>query len=171
MPLMRYLFPILLTLTLTAPLSASDDVEQRNLFRIERSKNANVVQYDARVGRDQRFARKDPVVAYWLRLAEDGRVQKLSWLQRAFAYGFDAKVNEQRDQVTLHLKALTGRPVKVRCGPADCRATTLIDGAPAYLSRIFVHSRGKGLGTEVDFIELYGEDVNGGGERYERIEP
>jgi hypothetical protein len=161
----------LLTLMLAAPVLASDTTEQRSLFRIERSKNANVVQYDARVGPDGRFARKDPIVVYWLRLAEDGRMQELSWLQRTFAYGFKAELNEQRDRVTLRMKAPIGRPVHVRCGPADCRATTEIDGAPAYLRRIFVHSRGKGAGTEIDLLELFGEDVNGGGERYERIEP
>jgi len=168
---MKHICQVLLSLALATPAFASDAIEQRALFRIERSKNANVVQYDARVGPDGRFLRKNPVVVYWLRLAEDGRVQKLSWVQRAFAYGFEAELNEKRDQATMHMKAPIGRPVNVRCDPADCRATTQIDGSPAYLNRIFIHSLGKGLDTEVDFLELYGEDVNGGGERYERIEP
>ena len=168
---MKYLLLALLSLKLAAPVMAAETIEQRSLFRIERSKNANVVRYDARVGPDGRFAGADPVVAYWLRLAEDGRVQELSWPQRTFAYGFKAELNKQRNLVTLRMKAPIGRPVNVRCDYTDCRATTKIDGAQAYLQRIFVHSRGKGLGTQVDLIELFGEDVNGGGERYERIEP
>jgi hypothetical protein len=168
---MKHLLLALLTLKLAAPVMAAETIEQHSLFRIERSKNANVVQYDARVGPDGRFAQKDPIVVYWLRLAEDGREQQLSWLQRTFAYGFKAEMNEQRDQATLRMQAPIGRPVNVRCGPSDCRVTTVIDGEQAYLHRIFVNSHGKGLGTQVDFIELFGEDVNGGGERYERIEP
>jgi len=168
---MKTLYPVLLTLVLTAPAVAADGVEQRSLFRIERSKNANVVQYDAQVGPDGRFVRKDPVVAYWLRLAEDGRVQKLSWLQRNFAYGFKAELNANADRLILRMKAPVGRPVSVRCDAEACRAKVVIDGEPAYIRRIFVKSHGRGLGTRVDFIELYGEDVDGSGERYERIEP
>lgn len=167
---MNYLLAVLLTLAQVAPPIADEAIEQRNLFRIEKSKNANVVQYDARVGPDGRLVPDQPVVVYWLRLAEDGRVKPLSWLQRTFAYGFDVELNRERDQATLSMNARIGRPVTVRCGPADCRATTEIDGASAYLNRVFVHAVGKGIGTRVVYTELFGEDVNGGGERYERID-
>jgi hypothetical protein len=166
-PLKTAIFALVIS-PLTLP---ANEAAQEQLFRIERSKNANIVQYDARLGPDGKLARKDPIVAYWVRLAEDGRQEELSWLQKTFAYGFDAELSTDRTQLTLNLKADIGRPLLVRCTDFKCRTTAKIDGAPTYLRKIFVHSSGKGLATSVEFIELFGEDVNGGGERYERLIP
>jgi hypothetical protein len=161
----------LLLLILFTPSALTAEIQQHPLFKIERSKNANIVQYDARVAPDGKLDRQQPVVAYWLRLAEEGQVQELSWTQKTFAYGFSTEWNDDRTGVRLELKAAIGRPIQVRCSPSDCRATSTIDGAPAYLRKIFVQSTGKGTSTRVDFFELFGDDVNGGGERYERIVP
>ena len=43
----------------------------QSLFVIERSKNANVVQYDARLTADGVLDPKEPVKVYWILLAED----------------------------------------------------------------------------------------------------
>ena len=45
----------------------------RPLFIIERSKNANVVHYDARLTPEGKFDPDQPVVAYWILLAEKGQ--------------------------------------------------------------------------------------------------
>src|ERR1700704_665677 len=58
------------------------------LFVIERSVNSNVVHYDARIGADGKLDPMQPVVAYWIMGAEDGRRQELNLLERTRAYGF-----------------------------------------------------------------------------------
>src|ERR1700679_1654897 len=58
------------------------------LFTIEKSSNANRVQYEARVGADGHIDSHQPVVAYWIMAAEDGRRQDLNLLEKAKAYGF-----------------------------------------------------------------------------------
>ncbi len=40
------------------------------LFKIERNTNANIIQYDAQIGTDGKLLKKEPVVAYWIRLAD-----------------------------------------------------------------------------------------------------
>src|SRR5689334_9122752 len=40
------------------------------LFVIERSKNANVIHYDAHVAKDGSLVASEPVVAYWIMKAE-----------------------------------------------------------------------------------------------------
>jgi len=50
----------------------ADDRAHDALFRIERNKNANIVQYDARVAEDGKLDSKQPVVGYWIRLADKG---------------------------------------------------------------------------------------------------
>ena len=64
------------------------ELDRQGLFRIERSKNANIIQYDAQVRPDGKLDKKNPVVGYWIRLAEQGQEQELTWLQNKFAFGF-----------------------------------------------------------------------------------
>src|SRR5450631_573292 len=63
-------------------------VRSVTLFTIEKSSNANRVQYDARLTPEGHFDTRQPIVAYWIMAAEDGRRQELNVLERAKAYGF-----------------------------------------------------------------------------------
>ena len=51
-----------LIVALLAHPTFADEAQQRALFTIERSKNANVVQYDVRVKESGKLAKKRPVV-------------------------------------------------------------------------------------------------------------
>src|SRR4030043_353480 len=73
------------------PETAVQKKPQPSLFIIERSKNANVVHYDARLTADGKLDPKEPVIAYWILLAEDGRRKGLSWIEKKMAYGFTIK--------------------------------------------------------------------------------
>ena len=42
----------------------ADQWERQSLFRIERSKNANILQYDAQIGPDGKLNKKEPVIVY-----------------------------------------------------------------------------------------------------------
>lgn len=147
------------------------DSNQQALFRIERNTNANIIQYDAQIGTDGKLLKKEPIVAYWVRLAEQGQVQKLSWIQRTFAYGFDTKYDRGKDSVELDMKADIGRPITVRREGDVYRATARINGAVSYIEKIFIHATGKGMSTTVDYIELHGEDAATGDMRYEKFKP
>src|SRR5712691_7603522 len=61
------------------------------LFVIERNVNTNVVHYDAKLGPDGKLDPQQPIVAYWIMGAEDGRRQELNLLERSRAYGFSAQ--------------------------------------------------------------------------------
>ena len=74
---------------LAAPAAAQ--IKTSPLFIIERSKNANVVHYDARLTADGNLDPKEPVIAYWVLLAKDGGREKLSWIEKKKAYGFTIK--------------------------------------------------------------------------------
>lgn len=141
------------------------------LFKIERSKNANIVQYDAQIGADGKLLKKEPVVAYWIRLADQGQVAELSWVQKTFAYGFSAKHDVKNDTVILDMKADFGRPLTVGRHGNEYRATAPIEGSDSYLEKIFIHATGKGMSTTVNYIELYGIDLKTGENRYEKFNP
>ena len=167
----RFLIASLICQSLMDAVSPAQSVADQPLFHIERSKNANVVQYDARVLPDGKLHGKEPVTVYWIRHAEQGQRRELSWVQRTFAYGLDARTADDGESARLELKANIGRDLTVQRDGQSFRAVADIGGEPAWLDRIFVDSEGKGLSTRVNYIELHGRAVDGGGERYEKFVP
>lgn len=149
----------------------ADPLVRQSLFRIERNTNANIVQYDAQVGQNGIFDSKKPVVAYWIRLAEQGQVKELSWIQSKFAYGFKATLDRETDSVTLDMAADIGRLIRIQRIGEAYQATTDIDGTPSRIVKIYIHATGKGLSTRVDFIELHGTDLAAGDETLEQFIP
>ena len=162
---------LILALTVAPLLTQAETPAQQHLFKIERSKNANIIQYDAQVGPDGKLVRKEPVVGYWIRLAEQGQVQELSWVQRTFAFGFDAKLDRNRERAELDMAADFGRPIIVIRNGDVYRATAPIDGSLSYLEKIFIQASGKGMSITVEYIELYGEDMETGEARYQKFFP
>jgi hypothetical protein len=151
--------------------AAAEEAQTAPLFRIERSKNANVVQYDVQLRPDGRLDPKEPVVAYWIRLAKDGQRKELSWVQHRFAYGFDTRHDRDTGVATLRMKAGLDREIRVVPGEEGYRAELLIDGRPAYVDRIFIQSIEGGVLPEVEYIDFWGTDVEPKEPRYERRGP
>lgn len=149
----------------------AEQPDRLSLFRVERSTNANIVQYDAQLGPDGKLDSKKPVIAYWVRMAEQGQVKELSWIQKKFAYGFKAKFEPGSDNVTLDMAADIRRLVRVQQINGEYQATTNIDGKPSRLVKIYIHATGKGISTKVDYIELHGTALDADDVTYERCTP
>jgi len=113
------------TLLCTPLLAQAEELTSHPLFHIERSKNANIVQYDAQVAVDGRLFEKEPIVGYWIRLV-------------------------------------------VRDGD-KFRATVTIDGAPSCFEKMYIDVTRDGLSLDVRYVELFGEDLNTGEARYEKL--
>lgn len=163
----------LLTFTLlcdVALLQADEPVRQP-LFKIERNTNTNIVQYDVQVGANGKLDSKTPVVAYWIRHAEQGQKEELSWIQRKFAYGFKSRFDRQSDTVSLEMAADIGRTIRVQKYKGSYRAMADIDGKPSRIEKIYIHASGKGMSTSVDFIELHGVNLDTKDKAYERLVP
>ncbi|MFZ5445276.1 MAG: DUF4833 domain-containing protein [Myxococcota bacterium] len=130
------------------------------LFRIERSTNANVVLYER--SSDERA----PVVANWLLLARNGGREPLTLFERAFAYGFE--LERRGSSFELKLKAFRERVIQLVDRAGCLVATSVIDGRAAVLRRIFVKASG-GLAPKVESVDLFGVDAETGEERSERL--
>jgi hypothetical protein len=151
--------------------SFSGDRETRHLFTIHRSKNANVVQYDAQLTPEGKLNPKEPIIAYWIMLAEDGREQQLLWVEKKLAYGFEAKFEAGGKFAIMDMVAPIGRKVKVYEKDGMYRAETLIDGRPAFVERIYIKSIEGGALPKVEYVELYGQDIETGDSCYEKLIP
>jgi hypothetical protein len=142
----------------------------QRLFRIERSKNANIVAYDVRLDRDGNPDPREPVEAYWV-LAADGARSALSAVQKRFAYGFKSRFVTP-EVVVLQMAADIGREITVERVGGAFRAIVDIAGHRAALDRIYVKSiERKLLLPSVEFVDLFGVDLDAGAERHERILP
>jgi hypothetical protein len=141
------------------------------LFVIARSKNANIVRYDARLADDGSLRSDDPIIAYWVLAAEDGRRQPLSWFERRVAYGYSVS-DRRKDGCTLRLSAFETRPLTVARDPSgQFRVRTVIARRPAILKRVFVVTDEGALIPSVRYLDLEGFDARTAKALVERVEP
>ena len=166
---------LLVALISTSPLfpswSFSGDREMRHLFTIQRSKNINIVQYDAQLTPAGKLDPEEPVIAYWVMLAEDGRKQQLMWIEKEMAYGFKATCEANGDFAILDMVADIRRTVKIYETGGRYRAETLIDGKSAFVEKIYIKSIEGGTLPRVEYVELSGQDIETGDDRYEKLIP
>jgi hypothetical protein len=149
--------------------SFSAEPETTHLFTIQRSKNANVVQYDVQLTPEGKLDPREPIIAYWVMLAEDGRKQQLIWVEKEMAYGFTTKCDAKGDLVIMDMVADIGRKVKVYERDGTYRAEILIDGRPAFIEKIYIKSIEGGTLPTVEYMELCGQDIGTGYNCYEKV--
>ena len=172
MQVLRLITGLLVSVLIFHPDILHADQESRQpLFKIERNTNANIIQYDAQIGPDGKLDQKQPVVAYWIRLAREGQKEELSKIQNKFAYGFEADLDQNSDTVTLKMVANIGRLITVVRDNDTYLALTSIDGESSRLQKIFIHATGKGMSTKVDYIQLHGTSMDTGDKTFEQFVP
>jgi hypothetical protein len=141
------------------------------LFVITRSKNANVVHYEAHLQPNGVLDRAHPLLAYWVMRAEDGRRESLTWLEEKLAYGWSSSF-DARGELLVRLRAFSGRALRVfRESSGQFRALGRIVGHPAVLERIHVVSDDRGLTPTVRYVDLFGIAQHDGRRVTERIVP
>jgi hypothetical protein len=149
------------------PTSAPAQAGTQPLFIIARNTNANVVHYDAQLTADGNLDRKTPVIAYWVMLAKDGHRENLNWIERKMAYGFNIKPYPAVNGYQMTIVAARQRSITVKKVGNAVRAEIVIDGRPAILEKMYINASGH----TVHSLELYGKDVQTGGNRFEKITP
>jgi len=143
----------------------------QSLFIIERSTNANVVHYDARLTADGKLDPEEPVVAYWVLGAEDGRREELSWIEKKKAYGFDIKPDPSVKGYKMTLVAAPQLQITVKKEADAIRAEGVIGGQQAVLEKIYINASTGLTGPKVHYIMLYGKDLKTGGKLSQKIVP
>jgi len=138
------------------------------LFTIEKSSNANRVQYEARVKPDGHIDPQQPVVAYWVMAAENGRRQELNILERAKAYGFTLR-RDGVDSYRLWVVSHPNKEIHVFRDGTGVRAEAVIGGKVALVEKIYIQMRKSFLLSLPDFGEMFGFDRETGEKRYEKV--
>jgi hypothetical protein len=86
----------------------ADSNKRDHLFRIERSINKNVVQFDVRLMENSNLPDSSPVIVYWV--LENGQQEELTLIQQKYAYGIYSQEKLEKNKFRIFLVALkTGR--------------------------------------------------------------
>jgi hypothetical protein len=140
------------------------------LFRIERSKNKNIVQYDACLLRNNNIFESSPVQAYWV--LADGKKEELSLLESKQAYGIESKEKLGENKFRIVLVALKDRDIIVEKIKDKYKALVKINGESSILERVYVQSEEQTLGLpKVHYVDVFGRNLRTNKPVKERITP
>jgi len=139
-----------------------------HLFVIARNKNANIVAYDAKLEPSGHLAEK-PVEAYWLLDGDPSRREALNGIEWKRAYGFTTVRGDGPNTYKLTFRG-GKRHITIRVRDGCPEAVGAIGGRTGVLKRLFVQSK-EGLMPTVEYVELFGEDLETGQPLHEKFEP
>lgn len=143
------------------------------LFLIERTTNANVVHYDARVSdvNAGQLNPRLPVIAYWIMAAEDGRRKELNFIERTRGYGFEVRRVAADGSWIMTLVSYPRMPMHVYVRDGAAVAETVIAGHRAWIGRILIVTRKSWPLNEAVSAELFGKDIATGEPCSEKVMP
>ena len=141
---------------------------KENLFKIERNKNTNIVQYDVNFDSSGDIDKANPIDAYWIMLAKDASREEISAFEKR-AYGY--KISENEDGTfTLVLNAVKEKKIKISASVGYAKAEIEINGKRAFLSKVYVFAKESGIIPKVLYYTLTGLEVQTGKEVSEKID-
>lgn len=141
-----------------------------SLFRIERSKNKNVVRYDACLLKNGNLSGSNPVEVYWI--LEKGEKEELNNIEKEHAYGIESKEKLGENRFRILIKALKDREIIVQKLKADYKALVRIKGELSILEKVYVKSKDEIFGfPEVHYVELLGRSLRTNKPVKEQITP
>ena len=151
-------------------LTAFGQINYVPLFTIERNTNANVVHYEARL-KDGKIDPHEPVVAYWIMAAEDGRRQELNLIEKIKAYGFSIHPDGVPETYRMVIVSDKKKEIRVLRAGNSVRAEMHIGACNAALQKIFINAHKSFLIGLPDYAEMRGTDISTGVPCSERVTP
>ncbi len=145
-------------------------IKRTPLFKIERNKNKNIVQYDACLQQNNNIYESNPVHAYWV--LENGQKEELSLVESKEAYGVASKEKLGQNKFRIVLAALKNRSLIVQKTKGIYKAFTQISNELSILERVYVQSEEQTLAlTKVQHVDLFGRSFRTNRPVTERIIP
>jgi hypothetical protein len=184
LPLLVFFFLSVLTLSYgeaeNKPGSAVSDgkvypvppVSNESLFYVQRTSNTNTIVYDLNIGADGKLNSDEPVKVYWIKYAEDGQKQGLSYIQRKFAYGLTSKPLNNGNYDIRFVSYKKFPLTLMKAGDGKYHIFAVVAQKQIIVNRIFVKIEG---GTfwipNVTSVEVKGSDPITGREIVEHFKP
>jgi len=126
-----------------------------HLFRIERSINKNIVQFDVRLIENSNLPDSSPVIVYWV--LENGQQEELTRIQQKYAYGIYSQEKLEKNKFRIFLVALKDREIIIERIGGSYRAVISVNGKKSILEKGYVKSKASWTGfPQVSHIDLFG---------------
>jgi hypothetical protein len=137
--------------------------EENQLFYLQRDPDANTIVYALNL-ENEKLNRSNPVLVYWIRYADTGKIEKLTFFQRRMAYGINQREVEP-GIYELYIQAY--KDLKIILAPhsktGKYQALVKIEGKDIILDRIFARIIGGSLlKPNVEYYEISGRSVDNG---------
>ena len=142
-----------------------------HLFVIERSKNKNIVAYDAKRGPSGDWDSSEPVAAYWLLDGAKDKREELTAIERDRAYGVEVTPGDAPGTFKMVFKAQRKRHFTIREHNGCPVVMIPIHGRNAILRKLYVKSKETLVLPKVDYIEFFGEDADTGEPLHQKFKP
>jgi phosphatidylglycerophosphate synthase len=134
---------------------------ENELFYLQRDPNTNTVIYQLNLKEDGKVDPEKPVNVYWMRYADKGQKEDLSYVQRKFAYGLQTKALGN-DEYELRFVSHKKLPLYLKRSAVDKKYHVYIDAndKKIMLDRVFVRIEGGSYWIpNVRYVELKGLNV------------
>lgn len=149
---------------------------KNRIFYVQRNHNINTIVYDLNYNADSTtLNEEEPVHAHWIRYADHGEDVELSYLQKHYAYGINAKlIDREKKTYKISFAAYNKRDIYLKKSTIDNRyhAYMSINGKLSLLTRVYIHIEG---GTfwmpHVKYLDLKGKDISSNNVITERFVP
>jgi hypothetical protein len=141
------------------------------LFYLQRDPNTNTIIYELNVDKEGDLNKKEPIKVYWVRYGEKGEKEDLSFIQRKFAYGIQAK-EIGNNQYELRFVSHKKLPLYLMKSAEDKKYHVYItvNKKKIQLNRIFVRIEGGSFWLpNVKYVELRGVNTANKAQTIERI--
>lgn len=153
-------------------LPATAGNSDHNLFKVSRSRDADVINYDVSLTADGRLDIVSPITIYWVRNTGDGTHEPLTWIQRRYSYGINI-IESAPYHALFRFVSFDSKVFRIERG-TDGRfvARTNIGDRQVTVESIFVRfDGGTYLAPVVGEVILYGRDPETGTLLSEDIKP
>ena len=160
---------MLFSSTVLSAVYTSPSYNEFRIFYITRSKNQNIVCYDARFKSNGQIDTSEPVHAYWINQTDKpGEKSDLSYIQNKLAYGYSSSINN-KNEIEISLVAFPDRKLRIHsAGPGKAEGRMRINGTEAVLNRIHVEADPSNS-LRVLYVDLFGQNPENGKAITERI--
>jgi len=141
------------------------------LFYLQRDPNLNTLIYELNLDDNGVLDREEPVIGYWIRYGEGNKKQDMSFVQRKFAYGIQAK-ELGKDQFELHFVSHKKLSLYLTRSESDKKyhVHVTVNNKKLILDRIFVRIEGGSYWIpNVRYVELRGYNAEANAIITERI--
>ena len=143
-----------------------------NLFKIDRSRDQDIVVYDVRLDSQGKLDTSSPISVYWKKLSRDGIFEPLTGIQKKFGYGIKFQRIGEYSAEFKFVSSLDRIFELRKSGDDHYRVYTFSEGNKVEVKRLYIHFEDDSFWfPEISRIELVGLDTDKGSMVYESIIP